>query len=231
MQFLLDSLISSFLLLISLDPEVYLIIWVSLKVSLSSTLIAGTIGIPAGFMIAFREFRAKRAVLTILNSLMSLPTVVVGLTVYAFISRKGLLGILELLYTQKAIIIGQVILILPIITSLTIAAISQIDLRYRKTAMTLGANTFQTAILLLKEARFGVIAAVIASFGRVISEIGISMMLGGNAKGFTRTMTTAMALEYDKGEFVLGVALGIVLLLISLSINIIFQYVQGRGRT
>ena len=230
MQFLLDSLISAFLLLISLDPEVYLIIWVSLKVSLSSTLIASTIGIPAGFMIAFREFRVKRVVITILNSLMSLPTVVVGLTVYAFISRKGLLGILELLYTQKAIIIGQVILILPIITSLTIAAISQIDVRYRKTAMTLGANTFQTAILLLKEARFGVIAAVIASFGRVISEIGISMMLGGNAKGFTRTMTTAMALEYDKGEFVLGVALGIVLLLISLSINIIFQYVQGRGR-
>jgi len=230
MQFLFDSLISAFLLLISPNPEVYLIIWVSLKVSLSSTLIASTIGIPAGFMIAFREFRAKRAVLTILNSLMSLPTVVVGLTVYAFISRKGLLGILELLYTQKAIIIGQVILILPIITSLTIAAISQIDVRYRKTAMTLGANTFQTAILLLKEARFGVIAAVIASFGRVISEIGISMMLGGNAKGFTRTMTTAMALEYDKGEFVLGVALGIVLLLISLSINIIFQYIQGRGR-
>jgi len=230
MQFLFDSLISAFLLLISPNPEIYLIIWVSLKVSLSSTLIASTIGIPAGFMIAFREFRAKRAVLTILNSLMSLPTVVVGLTVYAFISRKGLLGILELLYTQKAIIIGQVILILPIITSLTIAAISQIDVRYRKTAMTLGANTFQTAILLLKEARFGVIAAVIASFGRVISEIGISMMLGGNAKGFTRTMTTAMALEYDKGEFVLGVALGIVLLLISLSINIIFQYIQGRGR-
>ena len=230
MQFLFDSLISAFLLLISLDPDVYFIIWVSLKVSLSSTLIASAMGIPAGFMIAFREFRVKRAVITVLNSLMSLPTVVVGLTVYAFISRKGLLGILELLYTQKAMIIGQVILILPIIASLTIAAISQIDVRYRKTAMTLGANTFQTATLLLREARFGVIAAIIASFGRVISEIGISMMLGGNAKGFTRTMTTAMALEYDKGEFILGVALGIVLLLISLSINIIFQYIQGRGR-
>ena len=231
MQFLYDSFISAFLLLISLDPDVYFIIWVSLKVSLSSTLITSVFGIPAGFIIAFREFRAKRALITILNSLMSLPTVVVGLTVYAFISRKGILGILELLYTPKAMIIGQVILIMPIITSLTIAAISQIDVRYRKTAMTLGANTFQTAILLLREARFGVIAAIIASFGRVISEIGISMMLGGNAKGFTRTMTTAMALEYDKGEFVLGVALGLVLLLISLSINIIFQYIQGRGRT
>lgn len=231
MQFLFDSLISAILLLISPDPEVYLIIWVSLKVSLSSTLIASTIGIPAGFMIAFREFRAKRALITILNALMSLPTVVVGLLVYVFISRKGIFGILELLYTQKAMVIGQTILILPIITSLTIAAISQIDVRYRKTAMTLGANTFQTATLLLREARFGVIAAIITAYGRVIAEIGISMMLGGNAKGFTRTMTTAMALEYDKGEFVLGVALGIVLLLISLSINIIFQYVQGRGRT
>jgi tungstate transport system permease protein len=127
-------------------------------------------------------------------------------------------------------IIGQTILIFPIITSLTIAAISQIDVRYRKTALTLGANTFQTAFLLLREARFGVIAAIITAYGRVIAEIGISMMLGGNAKGFTRTMTTAMALEYDKGEFVLGVALGIVLLLISLTINIIFQYIQGRGR-
>ncbi len=231
MQFLFDSFISAILLLISPDPEVYFIIWVSLKVSLSSTLIASAIGIPAGFLIAFREFRAKRAVITILNSLMSLPTVVVGLTVYAFISRKGILGILDLLYTQKAMVIGQVILILPIITSLTIAAISQIDLRYRKTAMTLGANTVQTAVLLLREARFGVIAAIITAYGRVIAEIGISMMLGGNAKGFTRTMTTAMALEYDKGEFVLGVALGIVLLLISLSINIFFQYIQGRGRT
>ena len=231
MQFLYDSFISAFLLLISLDPDVYFIIWVSLKVSLSSTLITSVFGIPAGFIIAFREFRAKRALITILNSLMSLPTVVVGLTVYAFISRKGIFGILELLYTQKAMIIGQVILIMPIITSLTIAAISQIDVRYRKTAMTLGANTFQTAILLLREARFGVIAAIIAAYGRVVSEIGISMMLGGNAKGFTRTMTTAMALEYDKGEFVLGVALGLVLLLISLSINIIFQYIQGRGRT
>lgn len=230
MQFLYDSLISALMLLVRPDPEVYFVIYVSLKVSLSSTLLSSLIGIPAGFMIAFREFRAKRAVITVLNSLMSLPTVVVGLLVYAFISRKGLLGILELLYTQKAMVIGQVILILPIITSLTIAAISQIDVKYRRTALTLGATTFQTALLLLREARFGVIAAVIAAYGRVISEIGISMMLGGNAKGFTRTMTTAMALEYDKGEFILGVALGLVLLLISFSINIIFQFIQGRGR-
>ncbi len=211
MEFLIDSFLSAILLLWSRNPEVYFIIYVSLKVSLSSTLIASILGVPAGFFIA-------------------VPTVVVGLLVYAFISRRGLLGILDLLYTQKAMIIGQVILILPIVASLTIAAISQIDYRYRKTAMTLGATPFQTALVVFREARFGIMAAIITSFGRVISEIGISMMLGGNAKGYTRTMTTAMALEYDKGEFVLGVALGIVLLLISFTINIFFNYLQGRSR-
>jgi tungstate transport system permease protein len=230
MQFLLDSLSSALLLLWSCDPELYFIIYVSLKVSLSSTLISSLFGIPAGFFIAFKEFRGKRWVITTFNSLMALPTVVVGLLVYAFVSRRGILGILDLLYTQTAMVIGQVILIFPIVVSLTIAAISHIDERYRKTAMTLGATPFQTALVIFREARFGVIAAVIASFGRVIAEIGISMMLGGNAKGYTRTMTTAMALEYDKGEFVLGVALGIVLLMISFAVNIFFNHLQGRSR-
>lgn len=230
MDLLLDSVLSAILLLWSLDPEVYFIIYVSMKVSLSSTLIASVMGVPTGFIIAFREFRGKRAVITTLNSLLALPTVVVGLMVYAFISRKGLLGIFDLLYTQTAMVIGQVILIFPIVASLTIAAISRIDDRYKQTAMTLGATPFQTAMVIFREARFGIIAAIIASFGRVIAEIGISMMLGGNAKGFTRTMTTAMALEYDKGEFVLAVALGIVLLIISFTMNIFFNYLQGRTR-
>jgi tungstate transport system permease protein len=230
MGLIIDSVISAFLLLWSLDPEVYFIIYVSLKVSLSSTLITSVLGVPIGFLIAFKEFWGKRVVITTFNSLLAIPTVVVGLLVYAFISRRGLLGILDLLYTQTAMVIGQVILIFPIVVSLTIAAISQIDIRYRKTAMTLGATPFQTAFVVFREARFAVIAAIIASFGRVIAEIGISMMLGGNAKGYTRTMTTAMALEYDKGEFVLGVALGIVLLLISFTINIFFNYLQGRSR-
>ncbi|MFH1479715.1 MAG: ABC transporter permease [Pseudomonadota bacterium] len=230
MNFLLDSLLSAFILLWSLDPELYFIIYVSLKVSLSSTLIAGILGIPAGFFIALNEFRGKRATITALNSLMALPTVVVGLLVYAFISRKGILGMLDLLYTQMAMVIGQAILIFPIVTSLTIAAVSRIDDRYRKTAMTLGATPFQVSLIFFREARFGIIAAIIASFGRVIAEIGVAMMLGGNAKGYTRTMTTAMALEYDKGEFILGVALGIVLLMISFGVNIFFNRLQGRGR-
>jgi tungstate transport system permease protein len=230
MQFLLDSFYSALLLLWSVDPQLVEIVSVSLKVSSSSTLIASIVGVPAGFLIAFREFPGKRLLMTILNTLLALPTVVIGLFVYAFISRRGILGVLDLLYTQKAMIIGQVILIIPIITVFTISAISRIDERYRKTAMTLGANALQTAWVIIREARFAIMAAVIAAFGRVIAEVGISMMLGGNAKGFTRTMTTAMALEYDKGEFVLGVALGIVLLTISFGLNIFFNYIQGRAR-
>ena len=230
MEFLLDSFFSALLLLWSIDPQLVEIVSVSLKVSSSSTLIASLVGVPAGFLIAFREFPGKRLLITILNTLLALPTVVVGLFVYAFISRRGILGVLDLLYTQKAMIIGQVILIIPIITVFTISAISRIDERYRKTAMTLGANALQTAWVIIREARFAIMAAVIAAFGRVIAEVGISMMLGGNAKGFTRTMTTAMALEYDKGEFVLGVALGIVLLTISFGLNIFFNYIQGRAR-
>ena len=230
MEFLTDSFLSAFLLLWGLDQELLQIIYVSLKVSSISTLIASVVGIPAGFFIAFGEFRGKRLLVTVLNTLLALPTVVVGLFVYSFISRRGIFGPLDLLYTQKAIIIGQVILIIPIVTTFTISAISRIDERYRKTAKTLGANVLQTALVIIREARFGIVAAVVAAFGRVIAEVGISMMLGGNAKGFTRTMTTAMALEYDKGEFVLGVALGIVLLAVSFGVNLCFNYVQGKAR-
>jgi tungstate transport system permease protein len=230
MDLLIDSFVSAILLVASLDPEMLTIVGVSLKVSCASTIIAGLIGVPLGFAIAFSEFAGKRMVITVLNTLLALPTVVIGLLVYAFISRRGILGIFDLLYTQKAIIIGQVLLIVPVVAVFTIAAISRIDRRYRKTAMTLGANRRQTAWVVFREARFGILAAVIAAFGRVIAEVGISMMLGGNIKGFTRTMTTAMALEYDKGAFTLAVALGIVLLGISFGMNLLFHFFQGRTR-
>ena len=231
MDLLRDSIYSAVLLLIHLDAETLFIIWVSLKVSGLSTLIASVIGIPAGLLIAQAVFPGKRFVLTCLNTLLALPTVVIGLVVYAFISRRGTFGSLGLLYTQEAIIIGQVILIVPLVASLTIAAVSKLDDRYRLTAMTLGANRLQTALVIFREARFGIVAAVIAAFGRVIAEVGIGMMLGGNAKGFTRTMTTAMALEYDKGEYVLAVALGIVLMSIAFAVNMLFHFFQGRTRT
>lgn len=230
MDLLVDSFFSALLLVASFDPEIVSIVAVSLKVSGSSTVLASLMGIPLGFFIAFESFAGKRMVITCLNTLLALPTVVIGLFVYAFISRRGILGPLDLLYTQKAMIIGQTILILPIVATFTIAAISRIDERYSKTAMTLGANRRQTAFVILREARFGIVAAVIAAFGRVIAEVGISMMLGGNARGFTRTMTTAMALEYDKGQFALAVALGIILLGLSFTINLMFHFFQGKTR-
>lgn len=231
MDFLIDSVRSAILLAISLDPEIMAIVAVSLKVSGASTLIAGMMGIPLGFIIAFESFPGKRLLITCLNTLLALPTVVIGLFVYGFIARRGILGSLDLLYTQKAIVIGQTILILPLVTTLIIAAISRIDDRYRKTAMTLGANRRQIALAIFREARFGIVAAVIAAYGRVISEVGISMMLGGNARGFTRTITTAMALEYDKGLFTLAIALGIILLGISFGMNLLFHFLQGRTET
>jgi tungstate transport system permease protein len=231
MDLLIDSLVSAILLVISMDPEMVSIVGVSLKVSCTSTFFAALIGVPVGFAIAFSEFSGKHMIITVLNTLLALPTVVIGLFAYAFVSRRGVFGPLDLLYTQKAMIIGQIILIVPVVAAFTIAAISRIDERYRKTAMTLGANRRQTVWILFREARFGIFAAIIAAFGRVISEVGISMMLGGNIKGFTRTMTTAMALEYDKGAFTLAVALGIVLLGLSFGMNLLFHFFQGRTRT
>lgn len=229
MGFLLDSINSAILLAISFDKELLEIVGVSLRVSASSTVISSIIGVPLGIIIAFEEFRGKRLLITILNTMLAVPTVAIGLFAYVLIARRGIFGPLDLLYSQKAIIIGQVFLIIPVIVTFTIAAINHIDDRYRKTAMTLGANRRQTAFMIFREARYGIVAAVVAAFGRVVSEVGISMMLGGNAKGFTRTITTAMALEHDKGEFILAVALGIILISISFGLNLLFHILQGRG--
>ena len=229
MHFFFDSFAAACRLAWSLDPELLKIVQVSLAVSGLATLLASLVGIPAGFAIAHSQLPGKRVLITLLNTLLALPTVVIGLFVYVFISRRGILGHLDLLYSQPAMIIGQFILVVPLITALTIAAVSRVDERYRTTARTLGANSWQTALVVLREARFAIAAAVISAFGRVISEIGISMMLGGNIKGFTRTMTTAMALEYDKGSFTLAVALGLVLMALSLGINVVFNLFQGKS--
>lgn len=229
MDFFLNSFIAACRLVFSLDQELLAIVQVSLTVSCTSTVLSALVAIPLGLYIAYSRLRAKRAIITLLNTLLALPTVVIALLVYTVISRRGILGSLDLLYTTKAIIIGQCILIVPLITALTIAAINRVDHRYRKTAKTLGASDFQASLVVLREGRFAIAAAVISAFGRVISEIGISMMLGGNIKGFTRTMTTAMALEYDKGSFTLAIALGVVLLTISLAMNILFNFIQGQS--
>ena len=227
-MFFLESLGAALALVLRFDPELLHIVGVSLNVSFWSTLAACIFGVPTGFLIGIARFRLKQAVITFFNTMLALPTVVIGLLVYSLLSRRGVFGSLGWLYTQKAMIFGQIILITPIVVAFTIAAVGRIDDRYRRTALTLGASSWQVALVILREARFSIMAAIVAAFGRVISEIGISMMLGGNAKGFTRTMTTAMALEYDKGEFVLALGLGIVLLAISLAVNVLLGYAQGR---
>ncbi|MDR1855973.1 MAG: ABC transporter permease [Desulfovibrio sp.] len=225
---LTDSLLSGLAMIFGGNPELYLIVFVSLRCTAIACLMASCIGIPLAFCLANYEFRGRRGCILLLNTLQALPTVVVGLFLYIFISRRGILGPLDLLYTWKAITIGQFILILPLVTMFVLAALSRLDERYRLTALTLGASERQAAFAVLREARFAVVAALCAAFGRGIAEVGVSMMLGGNIKGFTRTMTTAMALEYDKGEFTLALALGIVLLAVSFILNCGLAVFQGR---
>jgi len=227
MDYILNGFFEALKLIFSFDKEFLEIVFVSLKVSFLSTVLATVFGVPFGIFVSYKEkFFLKNAIITVLNTCMSLPTVVIGLTVYSFLSRKGPFGEFSLLFTQTAIVIGQFILIFPVISSLTISAIKGLDKRVKKTVVLLGANNLQQFVIFVKEARFGIMAAIIAGFGRVFAEVGISMMLGGNIKNYTRTITTAIALETSKGEFALGVALGIVLLTVALLINIVFSGIQ-----
>lgn len=226
MDYIFTALKDAISLIISLDPEVSQVVRTSLKLSLTSTFLAAVIGTPFGILISKIEFKGKYLLNTVLNTLLSLPTVVLGLFVYSIISRRGLLGPYGLLYTNTGIIIGQVLLILPIVVALIRNAIHDVDEKMYKTAISLGATGQQQFRLLLSEARYGIIGALITSFGRVIGEVGISMMLGGNIKGYTRTITTAIAMETNKGRFSFGLALGIILLTISFIINFIIYYFQ-----
>ncbi|MFQ5455331.1 MAG: ABC transporter permease [Nitrospirota bacterium] len=228
MDYILDGFINAFKMIVSLDREMIKIILVSVRVSMISTLLSTLIGLPVGFYVAIKDFRGKQLVITILNTLLALPTVVIGLLVYSFISRRGPLGGMGLLYTPWAMVIGQMILSFPIIASLSLSAIQGIDKRVEKTALTLGASKLQTAFFLVAEGRYVIFSAIIAGFGRVFAEVGVSMMLGGNIRGYTRNITSAIALETGKGEFALGMALGIILLTIAFSINIIFRCLQKR---
>jgi len=227
-DFLLESLRASLDLILAMDREVYLTVWTSLYVSLIAIVLAALTGVPAGLAIGLGRFRGRRLIITLLNTLMALPTVVVGLVVYGFISRQGPLGSMGLLFTPTAMILGQVILATPIVAHYTLGAMSAADQRIMATALTLGASPFQGALQLLQEIRFGVMAAVVAGFGRVIAEVGVAMMLGGNIRGYTRTMTTAIALETSKGEFAFALALGVFLMGVALVINLFLNFLQQR---
>ncbi len=209
--------------------DVYGVVWTSTKIVMSALVLAAILGVPLGVLIGLNQFWGKRLVVSVCNTLLSMPTVVIGLTVYAFLSRQGPLGELGLLFTPWAVIIGDVLLALPILVALTVAAVDGTDPRIRETALSLGAGSAQAAVAVLSEARFALCSALVAGFGRIIAEVGAAMMLGGNIRGTTRTITTAIALETSKGEFALGLALGVVLLLVAFVVNIALYYLQGRN--
>lgn len=215
-------------LLLTLDPEVLAIAGVSLKVSLASTVAATLLGIPLGFTLATESFPGRGAAITLVNTLLALPTVVVGLFCFALLSRQGPLGVLGLLFTPVAMAAGQTVLATPIVTAFTLAALQAVDPRVAETARTLGATRSQMRWTILVEARFAVLAAIVAAFGRVVGEVGVSIMLGGNIRFSTRNLTTAIALETSKGEFGLGLALGAILLAIALAVNAVLHRVQQR---
>ncbi len=223
-----QGLLKALELIITLDPEVMQIAGRSLALAATSCTIATLICIPLGSIIHFNSFRGKRLIINITQTLYSVPTVAVGLFVFVFISNAGPLGGLGLLFTPAAIVIGQVLIILPIITGLTISAFSGVDKLTTETAISLGANRFQTMALVTTEARFAILAALIMGFGRAISEVGLSLMIGGNIRGFTRTITTAISLETSKGDLELSIALGIILIFLALVINIVLNRIQHR---
>jgi tungstate transport system permease protein len=216
-------------LILSADADVATIVWASLRFSISSTAIASIIGIPAGIALANSRFRFKRLVEDILNTLLSIPTVVVGLFVYTLIFSQGPMGRFRLLFSPAAIILGQTILILPLITSLACGAVSVVNPIVRETAITLGAGRLDIIRIVAAEARAALFVACITGFGRVIGEVGISIILGGNILGYTRTITTAISLQTSKGEFAVGLALGIILLCAAFGINIAARLLRSRS--
>ncbi len=228
MSYLADSAAVAVGLVTSLDPDVWDAVRTSVGVSVVSIGLATVLAVPIGTAIGLGEFPLKRGAVTVVNTLTALPTVVVGLVVYGLLSRQGPLGEFGLLFTPWGMIIGQTVLAVPIVAHYAMNTVTAANPAIMQTAMTLGAGRVQAAWQLLSEVRFGIMAAVIAGFGRVIAEVGVAMMLGGNIKGYTRTMTTAIALETSKGEFAFGLALGMVLMAVALVVNLLLNFFQQR---
>jgi tungstate transport system permease protein len=217
-------------LIITLDPEVLEITARTLVISISSTIIASLMCLPLGSLIHFNNFRGKRTLINLIQTFYSVPTVAVGLIVFLLFSRSGPLGFMELLFTPQVMIVGQVILISPVILGLVIAALSGVDKAAYETAIAIGASQFQATTIVIREARYAIYSALILGFGRAISEVGLALMVGGNIRGYTRVMTTAISLETSKGDIVLSVALGIILISIALIINFSLSRLQQRWR-
>ena len=229
MDSIIEGFKKAFALIFGLDAELLSIIFLSLRVSGTALLIVSIIGLPLSALISLKKFPAKVLFISVMNTLMGLPPVVVGLFVYIMLSRSGPIGFMGLLYTPSAMIIAQTILAFPIVVSLCHSAIVSVDPITKQASMTLGATPLQTSVTIIKEARYGIMSGIIAAFGRVMAEVGAILIVGGNIAGYTRVMTTTIALETDKGNFELAIALGIILLTISLVINFTLHLVQRKG--
>jgi tungstate transport system permease protein len=224
---LLDATTHAFALLFTGDEALWRIVWVSLKTSILGLLLAAPPAIFLGYVIAMHRFRGRRLAIWLAQAALSLPTVLIGLLLYLLLSRRGPLGELEWLFSQQGVILGQMVIGLPVLLAFTLAAVQAADPRYAETAIAHGATRWRVMGTVLHEARYGVMAAVISGFGRVISEVGCALMVGGNIEGQTRTITTAIALETSRGDFAQGIALGIVLVSIALLMNGVLMLVQG----
>ena len=221
-----EGLIKAIELIITLNPEVMEIAMRSIAISSVSTIIASLICIPVGSLIHFHEFRGKKTLIIIIQTFYSIPTVCVGLLVFLLLSRSGPLGVLGLLFTPTGMIVAQIILISPIMLGLSISAFRGVGRAVQDTAVSLGAARFQSLCTIIKEARYALVSAVILGFGRAVSEVGCAMIVGGNIRGFTRVLTTAIALETSIGNFELSIALGIILLCISFIVSLLLNKIQ-----
>ncbi len=228
MDYIADGFIQAFKMLFAMDEETMNILLTTLRLTGVSMVGILLVGLPLGFLLGYFDFPGKRVIRTVVDTLLALPTVVIGLLVYAFISRRGPLGEWDLLFSISGMAIGQVILGTPIVIAYTATAIEGLDSRLRLTLMTLGASGAKLALTSLWEARYLVLVAALTAFGRIIGEVGSAMMLGGNIKWHTRTITTAITLETGKGDFALGIALGVILILISLLLNISLSFLRRR---
>jgi len=217
----MDTLRQAVAMVFSGDSEIWATIFTTLRFSLFSTLLAVLPGVPAGVGLFQGRFRGRRALAAAVNAIMTLPTVVVGLFVYSLISRSGPLGGLGLLYAPGGVIAGPAVLALPLVVAMTYTGLQKLDPRYHETLLTLGAGPLRRLVGIIREGRFVILQAILAAFGRVAGEVGVAMMLGGNIRHYTRTMTTTIALEAGKGEFERALALGLVLLVIALVINFV----------
>ncbi|MFM2320275.1 MAG: tungstate transporter permease [Pseudomonadota bacterium] len=216
-------------LLLSGDPDLWEIILISFRVSTLAILLATPPALLMAFMLAFGQFPGRRLLIALVNTALAIPAVVIGLSLYLLLSRSGPLGEWRLLFTQTAMVLGQIVLAFPLLVAMAHTALQAADRRAWETARMLGASRLRAVWTLMYEVRFGLMSALLASFGRIIAEVGASMMLGGNILHYTRNIPTAIALETSKGEFAQGIALGLVLLLLAFALNLLLHYFQGKG--